>query len=118
MNDEKNKEVECMVLEEVLELAVPLVYCTSFLIAYFGPNATLLGNVFNDFWQFEKVHSLIDKLTNVSTFFFIDVVQGILLQLTLYHFCNLNLYEVYIQLLRQYGVLICLKICGYISLVR
>ena len=118
MNDEKNKDVECLVLEEVLELCVQSIFCTTFLMAYFGPNATILGNVFNDYWQFEKVHSLTDKLSNVLTFFVIDVVQGILLQFALYHYCKLNLYEVYIDLLRQYGVLICLRLSNCICLVH
>ena len=118
MDEQKNKEVEYLVLQEILELAVQIVYCTSFLIAYFGPNATVLGNVYNGWWQFEIVHSWIDKLTNVFIFFCIDVVQGILLGFTLYHFCRLNVYEVYLFRLRQYGPLICLRLCEHMCLVR
>ena len=118
MNDDKNRQTECLVLEETIEVFVPLVYFTSFLVAYFGPNATILGNVYNDWWQFEKVDSLTEKLTNVSISFVIDVVQGIILGFTLYKFCQMNLYEVYLSLFRDYGPLICLFTSCHISLVR
>jgi len=118
MNDEKNKEVECLVLEEFLTFGVPIVYCTSFLLAYFGPNATILGHVYTDMWAYEKVDDPVDKLTNVMTFVFIDVVQVMILGLTLYHFCKLNVYEECVCLLGRYGPLICLNISSTICTVR
>jgi hypothetical protein len=87
-------------------------------MAYVGPNAPILGNVFSDFWQYEKVYHLIDKLSNVGTFFIIDVVQGIVLGFALYRFCQINMYETHLYLTWQYGAMICLQISGGICTVR
>ena len=118
MEEQKNTEVKCLVLEEFLEVAVQIAYSTSFILAYYGPNATLLGGVYTDLWQHEKVHSLGDKLSNVGTFFLIDVVQLIICGYTMYRFCELNMYETYMWLSYRYGPLICLTLSVCIYLVR
>ena len=118
MEAERNNELQCLVMEEILEVCVQMVYSASFVMAYFGPNSRILGNVGSGLWTFEKVHSLNDKLSNVGVFFAIDVVQGIILGLVLYHTCQLYLYETYLHLTRQYGTLICLTISLKLIVVR
>ena len=57
-NPEQNPALFCLTLKEFMELSIPAVYCASFLMAYYGPNAEVLGNVKNDYWQFEKVENV------------------------------------------------------------
>ena len=118
MVDEMDKEVQCLVMGGMLGLFVQIAYCSAFVISYVGPNANILGNVFTDLWQFEKVHSLSEKLNNILIFFTIDVVQALMLGLTLYYFCKVKLYDAYLYISRQYGTLICLQISASLCVVR
>ena len=42
--------VQILVLSECLEIVIPLAYLLCFVIAYYGPNADILGN---DYWQYQ-----------------------------------------------------------------
>ena len=45
--------VQILVLSECLEIVIPLAYLLCFVIAYYGPNADILGNIKNDYWQYQ-----------------------------------------------------------------
>ena len=47
------KSVQILVLSESLEIVIPLAYLLCFVIAYYGPNADILGNIKNDYWQYQ-----------------------------------------------------------------
>ena len=44
--------LKILVLCETLEFIMPLGYMACFVVAYYGPNADVLGNVKNDYWQY------------------------------------------------------------------
>ena len=54
----KATKVRNLVLAEITEVIVPLAYAIGFAMAYFGPNAHLIGNVKNDFWAYKKVEDV------------------------------------------------------------
>ena len=107
----------CLTLKEYFELAIPFVYCTSFVVAYYGPNASIIGNVKNDYWQYKKVENIFEKLSNNGIFFFIDAMRGMLFGLILKRFCNLNMYETHLDNIRSYGILMITNMTGILSLV-
>ena len=47
-------------------------YCSSFLIAYYGPNMEILGNVGSDMWQYKKVKDVASELETTASLFMID----------------------------------------------
>ena len=102
----KDKTLKCLALKEFLKILVPAVYCLSFIIAYYGPNAHLIGNVKNEYWQFEKVTNLAKKFQNIIIVFVIDVCRGIVFGLILWHCCKLNMFSAYCYIVRYYGVFI------------
>ena len=105
-NEMKTKALKCLALKEFLKLLVPAVYSFSFVIAYYGPNADIIGNVKNEYWQFEKVTSLVTKFQNIVIVFLIDAVRGSTFGLILWYFCNLNMFSAYCSIVRHYGVFI------------
>ena len=48
--------MDFLALKEFFEILIPSVYCITFLIAFHGPNAEVIGNVRNDYWQYVKVN--------------------------------------------------------------
>ena len=105
-NKEKDGVLKCLALKEFLELIVPTAYVCSFVIAYYGPNAHLIGNVKNDYWQFEKVNNLENKFENVLTLIVIESFRGLVFGLILWYFCRLNMYLAYCYIVKHYGVFI------------
>ena len=47
------KSVQMLVLSESLEIVIPLSYLLCFVAAYYGPNADILGNIKNGYWQYQ-----------------------------------------------------------------
>ena len=102
----KDKTLKCLALKEFLKVLVPAGYCLSFIIAYYGPNAHLIGNVKNEYWQFEKVTHLAKKFQNIVIVFIIDVCRGVVFGIILWHYCKLNMFSAYCYIVRYYGVFI------------
>ena len=103
---QKTEAVNCLSLKEYLELLIPAIYCVSFAIAFHGPNAEILGNVRNGYWQYEKVDKLMEKLNNIGIFFAIDSLRSLLFGLTLWYFCKLNMLTAYGKVIRRFGFLV------------
>ena len=100
----------CLTLKELFELLVPLVYTASFVIAYYGPNAEIFGNIKNDYWQYKKVDDLSEKLKVLGTFILIDAVRGSLFGIFLWITCKLNMFEAYCNIVIKYGLVIILQL--------
>ena len=54
-NTRMEKEISELLLAELTEGLVPVVYVIGFSMAYYGPNGHLTGNVLSDLWSYEKV---------------------------------------------------------------
>ena len=117
-NPEQNPALFCLTLKEFMELSIPAVYCASFLMAYYGPNAEVLGNVRNDYWQFEKVENVFEKLSAAGLFFCIDAVRGIIFALILWYASGLNMFETYCYIAHRYGFVLFLYISGALVVVN
>ena len=105
-NKLRDNALKCLALKEFLEILVPIVYICSFIIAYYGPNASIIGNVKNDYWQFEKVENLVKKFENVLILLAIESCRGLLFGMILWHYYRLNMFAAYCYIVRQYGVFI------------
>ena len=114
----QNDALQCLSLKEFLELSIPAVYCASFVIAYYGPNADILGNVQNDYWQYERVENVFEKLTFNAIFFIIDSLRASLFLIVLWRYCNLNMFKTHCDNISQYGMLILLYMTQFMNLVR
>ena len=49
--------MDFLALREFFEILIPSVYCLTFVIAFHGPNAEVIGNVRNGYWQYVKVNN-------------------------------------------------------------
>jgi hypothetical protein len=111
------EELKCLAVKEFLEVSIPLVYCASFLAAYYGPNAEIIGNIKNDYWQYQRVDDVFEKLTNNSIFILVDSVRGMMFGLILWWFCKLNLLKTYCTIIYEYGLLLLVYISGTLAVV-
>ena len=91
---------EELTLTERIETLVPLTYMICFAIAYYGPNAEILGSVKLDLWQFKPILDFDKYMTSLFVLFSVDflslIMNGIILQTT----CNINIFNVRIMSFR------------------
>ena len=64
-------------------------------MAYYGPNADILGSIKLKIWHYETVIENIEKFVlNLLSLFFIDVISFAVNGILIWHFCKLNVLEV------------------------
>ena len=107
-NKKKNiqKLILKLVLAETVEGIVPLAYAVGFIMAFYGPNAVLIGNVGSGIWAYEAVDDIVGRLTVLFTMFGVDVLSVLLNTFCLSKFANINLIQHILKFLRKYWMLL------------
>jgi hypothetical protein len=92
-----------LVIVELVEFMVPLTYLLCFVAAYYGPNSELIGGMKNSYWQYKAIEDVDRAIKNISLFFFIDFLSGIVCCAIIWVSCRISLLKVYIALLKEFG---------------
>ena len=87
---EKEEATQDLILDEMVEVTMPIVYALMVVLAYFGPNATILGNVGCEIWKWRKISSLTKFLTALFRMFSIDLLALVLNSLLLWKYSSVN----------------------------
>ena len=110
--EKKNKEKDILtelVLNEIVEVVVPIALLGSFLIAYYGPNKNILGIVGCNIWQFKKVNNLNEFLIPVMEMALIDLGSAIIAAVSLWWFCRISLWREYCSVIKKYWFYLSLR---------
>ena len=107
-----------LVLCEILEVLVPLVYLSTFLIAYYGPNANILGNIRNEYWHYHAIDDVGRLMATVLQMFFIDLSSIVIGGLFLWKFCGINLINRCCKTIESYWKIISVKVASETAKVR
>ena len=68
-----------------------LTYMIIVIMAYYGPNAELLGNIKLTIWQFQKpISDIQDYLFNISLLLIVDIFSFVFNGFLLWQFCQIN----------------------------
>ena len=86
----KQEVLTTLMLNETLDLFITIAYMLSISIAYYGPNAGIIGNVQNDYWQYHTIRSFPDYMTGISYSILIDISCGVVTLIALKYFCSIN----------------------------
>ena len=108
-NKTKSEMLTELVLNETVEFVVPMLFIITFSITFYGPNATIIGNVRNDYWQYQKVNDIKQYLTGAFKMTLIDALSGVISMILLRIFCNVNGFNLYIKVFRKYGLLLAIN---------
>ena len=101
---EKKTEMETMLSEltcdDTILVSVPVCYLATFISAYYGPNASILGNIGNSYWNFVEIDNVRDVIS--STMLMAGIDFGILLTtwLTLWVFCKIDVLKEFCRLMK------------------
>jgi hypothetical protein len=92
-DNDKKQEFLGLALAKTMEIVVPLSYILTFCVAYYGPNAELLGNVRNNKWQFEAINEPVQLIATVLQMFGIDLLSGVVAGVLLWKLCGMNIIQ-------------------------
>lgn len=91
MSRNRIKEVTTtLMLNETLEFCTTIAYVLATSFAYYGPNAGLIGNIKNNYWQFHIIDSFASFLAKISYAVFVDISCGVITLIVLWAACNIN----------------------------
>ena len=91
-----------LLLNEIIEIMVPVTYICTFTIAYYGPNSEILGNVRNDYWAYQKVESITTLFTFALQMALIDLLSAVFSGVLLWKYCRLNFLQEYCKVMKKY----------------
>ena len=81
-------------------------YLILIIMAYFGPNAEVLGNIKLRIWQFQNpITDITDYVFNVSLWLFVDLFSAVITGILLWYFCKINIMKVVNRLQRNYWII-------------
>ena len=75
---------------EMIEALTPIVFMTTFLIAYHGPNAEKIGGVKMNLWQHTPMEDLPGFSKDLITMFFVELMASIISGFLLWKFASIN----------------------------
>ena len=106
-----------LILIEMLEVLVPITYVVTVLIAYYGPNADVLGNIRNDYWQYESIDNVGSVVLAVLLMFAIDLSSAVLSGIALWKLCSINFLYKTSEVLTAYWEVIAVNLANYLNYV-
>ena len=108
-NSLAQENLEELIMTERIESVIPFTYLLTFLMAYYGPNAEILGNIKLTIWQYQSVADIEDYIKNLLKLLVIDFLSfatnGILLWIT----CKINVFKVLQKVQAQFWLIMTIQ---------
>ena len=109
----KNKEALVMLtITEVIEILVPMATSITFLLAFYGPNASILGNIQNSYWDYEMVDDIGQVLSGAYQMFFFDTASIVVGGLILWKFSKINILRECCKVLKRFWPIIAVRMAN------
>ena len=103
------EQIEELVLTERIEMLVPLTYMICFTIAYYGPNAEILGSVKLTLWHYKSVLNIEKYMTSLFILFSIDFLSLIINWIILWTTCNINIFKIFPKIQSEFWLIMAVQ---------
>ena len=113
----KKEDIMGLIAAETIEMVVPIAYVITFALAFYGENADIIGGVKFSGWQHEEVDDFLSFSTDLILMLAIDIVCLIVSGNLLWKFASINILSEGYIFLKQYGMMISVRMGGTIFLV-
>ena len=90
LHERKKSLITTLMLNETVDFFTTVAYALAISIAYHGPNAGIIGNIKNDYWQYHAIESLSNLLTGISYSLIVDISCGAITLFILWSCCGIN----------------------------
>ena len=106
-----------LVLKETIEFMAPLTYIGTFLMAFYGPNGSLIGSIKNSYWHYKEVTDVEKLLWHTSLFCIIDASSAIIASILLWTVCKIDFYMAYCKMINKFWWITALILVTYLHTV-
>ena len=113
----QNDLLQDLAIYELVEFHALLSFIMVISVAYYGPNASILGNIGNSYWTYTAIENIHQTLANMAIFFMIDFSSTLLSGIILWVTCRINLWSVFLELQKEFGKWFCLTLGNSLILV-
>ena len=107
------KYLQKLVLNEIVEFICPTSFMLSFLVAYNGKNAPLMGGIGSSMWQYNEIEDVYATLGMMMMFFVTDLSSVVVCSLLLWAYCKINFFKAVFQIIDEFGLLF-IVLVGYV----
>ena len=76
-----------------MEAIVPVTFMLIFTMAYYGPNAEIIGNVKFNQWHFKAITDLEQYVSNLALLFIVDLSSAMISGVILWTTCKINMFK-------------------------
>ena len=90
-------------------MLVPLTYMLCFAIAYYGPNAEIMGNVKLTLWHFKSVLNIEKYMKNLFMLFSLDFISLVINWIILKTTCNINMFKTFQKLQSEFWLIMAVQ---------
>ena len=115
-SSKRNKVMLMLIVNETVEAVVPLSYAIGFALAFYGPNAKLIGNVRGSHFGLKEVEDVQHLYLVLFQMFGIDACAMILSSIALWIFCQINLIQEFCNVIKKYWMILDIKLAGLLAL--
>ena len=106
-----------MVVVGIVMILMTIAYVISLLMAYYGPNGSILGNIRNEYWSFKGIHNIEKLLAGIFKMFAIDLIGLITGGILLWKFSSIDFVKEACKAMKKYFPFISLTIAGAVTRV-
>ena len=106
-----------LVMNELVEVVVPSTYLICFIMAYYGPNGDLIGNVRNGYWNYTPVSDIEHYIGNLLKFLFVDSMSLVISALLLWRVCRINIIRAYMHLQKEFWLTLAVTTAFNVNMV-
>ena len=110
LNKQRPEDVEQQIgllqelaLAELTEFVSPLSFSIAFILAHYGPNGNLIGNIRAAIWHYEPIDDAPEFLKIVLVFFLVDFSSTIIALVLLWFICKINFLKVLVAVQKEHG---------------
>ena len=102
----------------MVEFMVPLSYLGCLLTGYYGPNAELIGDIRNGYWQYTPIENIEHSIIYVLTFFFVDFGSLLVSAILLSMISGIDLLEAFTAIYKEFGIAFTIQMALNLTGVR
>ena len=95
--------IATLIINESLEVLIPLTYMTAFAIAYFGPNSSNLGNIGVSYWHFQRVDDIWAYFNGAMQMALVDLFLSGFSFALIWKFTKMDVWKKCIEIVKTWG---------------
>ena len=114
---EKKSAMVSLLTVELIEILTPVAYAISLLMAYHGPNATLMTGIKNEYFGIPAITDIQGVLNVLFLMAGVDLLGGLIFGLLLGYFCKINIFVEICKILQKYWIHLAIFVGGDLTQV-